>query len=78
MDRQGFVRLALLGLSLAVVSFVVLGISRLVVSYRSAQLLAAPIGLIAFSLLLYLSVRAILAAAGIRAIAEREEREEGR
>lgn len=78
MDRHGFVRLALLALSLAVASFVVLGTSRLVVSYRSAQLIAAPIGLLAFSLLIYLFVRATLAAAGVWTITERggDERSE--
>ncbi len=73
MDRQGFVRLALLAVGLAVASFVVLGSSRLVVPYRTAQLLAAPVGLVAFSLLVYLFVRATLSAAGVWAVAESEE-----
>ena len=72
MDRQGFVRLALLGIGLAVSSFVVLGVSRLVVDYRTAQLLAAPVGLVAFVLLASLSVRATLSVVGVWPIAEGE------
>lgn len=70
MNQQRFVRLSLLAVGLAIASFVVLGTSRLVVSYRSAQLLAAPIGLAAFSLLSYLFVRATLSAVGLRTIKE--------
>lgn len=78
MDRQRFVELALLAVGLAVASFVVLGTSRLVLSYRSAQAIAAPVGLAAFSLLIYLFVRATLSAAGVWAIAKSEESREGR
>ncbi|MFC4987143.1 MULTISPECIES: hypothetical protein [Saliphagus] len=70
MDQQRFVRLALLAVGLAVASFVVLGTSRLLVPYRTAQLLAAPIGLTAFALLSYLFVRATLSAVGLRTIEE--------
>lgn len=73
MNQQRFVRLALLAVGLAVGSFVVLGTSRLVADYRTAQLLAAPIGLAAFALLVYLFVRATLSAVGLWAIAEGEE-----
>lgn len=72
MDRQGFIRLALLGIGLAVASFVILGLSRLVMDYRTAQLLAAPVGLAAFALLASLSIRATLSVVGFWPITEGE------
>lgn len=68
MDRSGFVRLAILAVGIVLASFVVLGFARLVVSYRTAQTVAAPIGLVGFVLLLFLFVRATLAAVGVRPI----------
>ncbi|WP_276253654.1 hypothetical protein [Halomontanus rarus] len=65
MNQQGFVRLAIVAVGIVLASFVVLGLSRLVVGYRTAQVIAAPIGLLGFGLLCYLFVRATLSAAGI-------------
>lgn len=65
MDRQGFVRLAMMSFALVVASFVVLGFSRLVVPFRTAQTLAAPIGIAGFVLVSYLFVRATLSALGV-------------
>ncbi|MCU4741545.1 hypothetical protein OB955_10855 [Halobacteria archaeon AArc-m2/3/4] len=65
MDQQGFVRLAIVALGIVVASFVVLGLSRLVVGYRTAQVIAAPIGLLGFGLVCYLFVRATLSAVGL-------------
>lgn len=68
MNRHEFVRLAVLAIGIVVVSFVVLGFGRLVLPFRTAQLLAAPIGLVGFALLVYLFVRATLATVGVWAI----------
>lgn len=68
MDRSGFVRLAILAVGIVLASFVVLGFARLLVPYRTAQAIAAPIGLVGFALLVFLFVRATLAAVGVRPI----------
>ncbi|WIV66740.1 hypothetical protein [Natrialbaceae archaeon AArc-T1-2] len=65
MDQQRFVRLALVAFGLVVASFVVLGFSRLVIPFRTAQTLAAPIGIVGFVLVSYLFVRAALSALGV-------------
>lgn len=70
MDQQGFVRLAIVAFTLVVASFVVLGLGRLVIPFRTAQLLASPIGLAGFGLVVYLFVRATLSAVGIWRIEE--------
>ncbi|MDZ7730088.1 MAG: hypothetical protein U5K37_02500 [Natrialbaceae archaeon] len=51
MDQDGFVRLSLIALGIIVTSFFVLGFSRLVMPFRTAQLLAAPLGVTGFALL---------------------------
>lgn len=43
MDRDAFVSRSLLAFTLVAASFVVLGFSRLVLPYRVARLLAAPL-----------------------------------
>ncbi|MFC4246261.1 hypothetical protein ACFOZ7_04530 [Natribaculum luteum] len=68
MDQQGFVRLAVVAFGLVVLSFVVLGFSRLVLPYRVAQTLAAPIGIAGFLLGTYLFVRATLSSIGVSPI----------
>ncbi len=65
MDRSGFVKLAVIALGLVVLSFFVRGISRLVLSVETAELLQAPIALVGFVLLVYLFVRATLDYVGI-------------
>jgi hypothetical protein len=60
MDRNGFVKLSLLAFGLILVSFLILGFSRLVLPYRMARVLAAPTTLIGFGLVSYLLVRAVL------------------
>ncbi|GAB3025730.1 hypothetical protein [Natronobiforma cellulositropha] len=65
MDQQRFVTLALLAFGLVVASFVLLGTTRIVVGYREAQLVSAPVGVVGFSLLVSLSVRATLAKVGL-------------
>ncbi|WP_254767918.1 hypothetical protein [Salinilacihabitans rarus] len=72
MDQGGFVRLAVVAIGIVVLSFFVLGFSRLVLPYRTAQTVAAPVGLLGFALLVYLSARATLSAVGIWEIEESE------
>ncbi|WP_256687008.1 hypothetical protein [Halococcus qingdaonensis] len=60
MDRNGFVKLSLLAFGLILVSFLLLGFSRLVLPYRTARVLAAPTTLLGFGLVCYLLVRAML------------------
>lgn len=65
MNRQGFVKLATVAFGLVIASFFVLGFSRTVLEFRTAQLLAAPIGLLGFGLAIFLFVRATLDAIGL-------------
>lgn len=70
MNRSRFVTLSLLAFGLILVSFVILGFSRLVLPYRTARLLAGPVSLVAFALVCYLLVRAALSALGFVEIEE--------
>ncbi|WP_312908791.1 hypothetical protein [Natronosalvus caseinilyticus] len=71
MDQHDFVRLSLLAFGLVVLSFVVLGFSRIVLpSFRAAQTVAAPIGLVGFALAVFLFLRATAAAIGLAPIEE--------
>jgi hypothetical protein len=54
MDRNRFVGLSLVAFGCVFASFVVLGFGRLAVGYRTAQVFAAPFGLAAFALLVFL------------------------
>jgi hypothetical protein len=67
-NRDRFVALGLFAFGLILLSFVTLGLSRLVVPYWTARLLAAPTGLAAFALVCYLSVRALLSVLGVSPI----------
>ncbi len=70
MNRNRFVTLSLLAFGLIFTSFVILGFSRLVLPYRTARILAAPVGLLAFALVWYLLVRATLSKLGVAEIEE--------
>ena len=70
MDKSGFVKLSFVAFGLILVSFVILGFSRLVLPYRTARVLAAPTTLLAFGLICYLLVRAVLSKLGVAAIRE--------
>ncbi|WP_459809603.1 hypothetical protein [Halopiger thermotolerans] len=72
MDRSGFVRLAVIGFALVVASFVVRGVTRLIVGAELAALLQAPLIFAGFLLLVYLFVRATLDAVGIWPVEERD------
>jgi hypothetical protein len=65
MRHQTYGKLAALTFGLILVSFVILGFSRIVIPYRTAQLLAAPTTFLAALLVLYLFIRAILSWIGV-------------
>ncbi|MFB6269204.1 MAG: hypothetical protein ABEH83_04615 [Halobacterium sp.] len=65
MDRDTYVSRALLAFGLVAASFVVLGFSRLVLPYRTARLLAAPLLFAGAALVAVLVVQAVLAAVGV-------------
>lgn len=65
MDREGFVKLAVIGIGLVVLSFFVRGFSQLLLGRGVAELLQAPIAIAGFLVVVYLFVRATLDAAGI-------------
>ncbi|WP_232701752.1 hypothetical protein [Halobacterium wangiae] len=66
MRRHQFVVRSLTALTLVLVSFVILGFSRLVLPYRVARLLAAPTLVLAVALTLVVLVQALLVAVGLR------------
>ena len=70
MNRSGFVKLSALAFGLVLLSFLILGFSRLVIPYRTARVLAAPTTLLAFALVCYLLVRAVLSKLHIAEIEE--------
>lgn len=65
MDRNRFVNLSLLSFGLILLSFVILGFSRIVLPYRTARVLSAPTMLLAAVLVSYLFVRALLSWVGL-------------
>ena len=65
MNRTAFVKLAFLAFGLILLSFVILGLSRIALPYRTAQLLSAPTMLLAALLVSYLFVRAALSWVGV-------------
>lgn len=65
MRRNAFVSRSLLLFTLVAASFVVLGFGRLVLPYRVARLLAAPLLFAAAGLAVVLVAQAALAALGI-------------
>ncbi|MEY7852273.1 hypothetical protein AB7C87_24080 [Natrarchaeobius sp. A-rgal3] len=68
MDRQGFVKLAIVGFGLVIVSFFVRGFGQLLLGRGTAEVLQAPIVFVGFGVLVYLFVRATLDAVGVWAV----------
>lgn len=66
MRRSQFVTWSLLAFGLVLVSFLVLGFSRLVLPYRVARILAAPTLLAATGVTLVVLAQAVLVAIGVR------------
>lgn len=60
MDRNRFVVLSLVAFGCVLASFVTLGIGRIALGYRTAQLLAAPFGMVAFALVVVLFGAAVV------------------
>ncbi|ADB60755.1 hypothetical protein Htur_1870 [Haloterrigena turkmenica DSM 5511] len=65
MDRSGFVKLAVAGIGLVVLSFFVRGFGQLVLGRDVAELLQAPFAVVGFLIVVYLFVRATLDAVGV-------------
>lgn len=65
MRHQTYGKLAALAFALILVSFVIMGFSRIVLPYRTARLLAAPTMGLAVLLVLYLFARAVLSWLGV-------------
>lgn len=70
MHRDTFVRLSLLAFGLVAASFVVRGVSQLVVSADTANLITAPTMLLGAVLVVALTVQSVLAVTGIRPLEE--------
>lgn len=70
MRRATFGKLSVLAFGLILVSFVVMGLSRIVLPYRVARLLAAPTLLAGAALVAVLFVQSLLAVAGLRELEE--------
>lgn len=68
MRHQTYGKLAALAFALILVSFVILGFSRIVLPYRTARLLAAPTLGLACVLVVYLFVRGVLSWIGVSSI----------
>lgn len=65
MKKRTFTLLGLGAFALTVVSFVLLGFGRLVLSYRTARYLSAPTMFLAFALLVGLFVYSVLVYVGV-------------
>lgn len=70
MRQATFVKLAFVAFGLILVSFVVMGFSRIVLPYRTARLLAAPTVALAFLLVCYLLARSVLSWLGVSPLEE--------
>ena len=65
MNREGFVRLAVVGIGLVILSFFVRGFSQLALGRDVAEMLQAPIAVLGFVIIVYLFVRATLDYVGV-------------
>ncbi|WP_440765044.1 hypothetical protein [Natronorubrum sp. DTA7] len=65
MDRDGFVKLSVIGIGLVVLSFFVRGFSQLALGRDVAELLQAPFAIAGFCIVVYLFIRATLDFTGI-------------
>ncbi|PSQ43209.1 hypothetical protein BRD07_02305 [Halobacteriales archaeon QS_9_68_42] len=70
MRQNTFVKLSALALGLTLFSFVLMGLSRLVVSVETAKLLSAPTMLAATALVVFLTARSVLAVSGVQPLEE--------
>lgn len=65
MDREGFVKLAVIGIGLVILSFFVRGFGQLALGRGIAEMLQAPFALVGFCIIVYLFIRATLDAVGV-------------
>ncbi|PSP76928.1 hypothetical protein BRC81_11320 [Halobacteriales archaeon QS_1_68_20] len=72
MNRRFATVLGLAALALAAASFVLLGFGRMLVGYRTALVVAAPVGTLAFALGLGLAALAALGRVGVGPLAVEE------
>jgi hypothetical protein len=70
MRQNTFVKLSALALGLVLLSFIVMGLSRLVVAAETAKLISAPTMLAGGALIVLLTVQSVLAVSGIRPLEE--------
>jgi hypothetical protein len=70
MRQNTFVKLSALALGLVLLSFIVMGFSRLVVAADTAKLISAPTMLAGGALIVLLTVQSVLAVSGIRPLEE--------
>lgn len=66
MKRTTFVKLSALAFGLVIVSFLIRGLSRFVVTGETAALLSAPTMLAGAGLVVFLTLRSALAVSGLR------------
>lgn len=70
MQQSTFVKLSALALGLVLVSFIIMGLTRLVLPTDTARLLSAPTMLTGGTLLVFLTVQSVLAVSGVRPLEE--------
>lgn len=70
MNETTFVKLSLFALALVLVSFIVRGLSRLVVAGETATLLSAPTMFLGGGLIVFLTLRSLLAVSGLRPLGQ--------
>lgn len=70
MRQNTFVKLSALALGLVLLSFVIMGTTRLVVGVDTARLVSAPTMLTGGALLVFLTLRSVLAVSGVRPLEE--------
>ena len=66
MKRGSFVKLSALAFGLILLSFIIRGLSRLVVGAGTATLLSAPTMTAGAALVVFLTARSVLAVSGLR------------
>ena len=70
MRRHTFVKLSALAVGLVLVSFLLMGTTRLFLGADTARLISAPTMLTGGALLVFLTVRSVLAVSGLRPLEE--------
>jgi hypothetical protein len=66
MKQDSFVKLSALAFGLILLSFIIRGLSRLVVTVETATLLSTPTMVAGAALVIFLTARSVLAVSGLR------------